>query len=316
MRLAWRSGVHGRTEHGERATARGFTLIELLVVIAIIALLIGILLPALSKARNTARAAKCLSNVRSMGLAFTLYAKDSKDWYPLIPFNQTAKDKWAGKNTAGNRRNLDQQWIRGGLAGLFSLNQIGNRGQKPVWVGTSIEEGDATEQYEDGNRSPLMRRYIDGFGVLTCPADRRDPIVNHTQNNYTPATTNGLVLGNIPEVPQSEDDITYYNLSYLYFAGLKTDEPVIVTAAPLFGDETNGNDLTTNAFYNGNGLYRAEDNHGPEGGHFVFTDGHASFVRSAPGDTIQLRFFGNGNQYPQSVNVIDRFRSERIQTLD
>ncbi|MEO1008669.1 MAG: prepilin-type N-terminal cleavage/methylation domain-containing protein [Planctomycetota bacterium] len=55
---------------------RGFTLIELLVVIAIIALLIGILIPALGSARGAARAAVCLSNVRQLGIAHTLYTGD------------------------------------------------------------------------------------------------------------------------------------------------------------------------------------------------------------------------------------------------
>lgn len=57
----------------------GFTLIELLVVIAIISLLIGILLPALGKARQTARTTVDLSNIRQMELAHTMYAADNKD---------------------------------------------------------------------------------------------------------------------------------------------------------------------------------------------------------------------------------------------
>ncbi|MCC6428167.1 MAG: type II secretion system protein [Phycisphaerales bacterium] len=300
-------------------TRPGFTLIELLVVIAVIALLIGILLPALGKARATAKSARCLSGVRQMGLAFTLYANDSKNWYPLIPFNQTAKDRWAGKSTNGNRRNLDQQWINGGLAGLFSLNQLGDPtypSYKPVWVGGDVGEGDAAEHYADKNSTPLMRRYIDGLSALTCPSDRRDPVMNHTQNNYSPASTNALVLNHVPKPPGGEHEVVYYNISYLYFAGLKTDESVIVTAAPIFGDETNGNDLTTNAYYNGDGLFRNDDNHGNEGGQYVFTDGHGAFVKSTPGDTIQQRFFGNGNTQAQSINVIDKYRSERIQTLD
>ena len=62
-----------------------FTLIELLVVISIIALLVGILLPALSSARDAARAIACGANVRQFAIASTAYATDNKGALPTAP---------------------------------------------------------------------------------------------------------------------------------------------------------------------------------------------------------------------------------------
>jgi len=68
-----------------KTSKKGFTLIELLVVIAIIAILAAILFPVFAQAREKARAIKCVSNLKQMGLAFVMYKQDYDEHVPLMP---------------------------------------------------------------------------------------------------------------------------------------------------------------------------------------------------------------------------------------
>jgi len=126
-----------------RCRGRAFTLIELLVVIAIIAILASLLLPALAKSKREAMRVKCFSNQRQIGLAFHMYADDSRDFYP---------------NTDG--------W--GATGGQLSSN-------------IDIVDGDAYPSYGGvvATTNRPLNIYAKNFNVFNCPADTGDPLNPH-----------------------------------------------------------------------------------------------------------------------------------------
>ena len=97
------------SDHGHITRVMGFTLIELLVVISIVALLIAILLPALSKAREAARLTQCSTNVRQIGIGMIMWAGNNKDY---LPYDADSPNTRAMENTG-----LERVLTRAGIVG-------------------------------------------------------------------------------------------------------------------------------------------------------------------------------------------------------
>jgi len=261
-----------------------FTLIELLVVIAIIALLVSILVPALTRARESAKRTVCGSNMRQIGQAFVQYAEDYEGWFP-------AKPK-AGTPDAP-------------VTELATVQQTGT--PLPSSIGWGPQFGgmihDIMErQFTREGGSP---KYLTEPKVLICPSDTTGNKANSDDQ---------LPVQPAADMNVFQQNPTIKNYSYMYVSLFRNDDRAEYF---LFGDESNKQDNATNSLTQ----LSVEDNHGRNGINAMFVDTHVEWVSSRGGDFNSLQELANKLWGP-AVYARPRYggatgsRSSELQTID
>jgi len=202
-----------------KSRSEGFTLIELLVVIAIISILSAILFPVFARARESARRASCLSNLKQIGLGMTMYVQDYDEHYPMA-----LEGKWGGPYKPQTT---------------------------PGWPGTKFQVSDGNPGGHFFSWMDMIYPYVKNTQIFVCPSKQTgaDDVPSYGYSEAIDGAGNshyanigvdnnvGLSLSQIQRPSETLivlDWVSYYNI----YANPREYNPASISRAPHF-DGTN-----------------------------------------------------------------------------
>ncbi len=264
----------------------GFTLIELLVVISIITMLVAILLPALGKARSSARTLKCLSTQRSMGMSLQMYADMSKSWIPPHMANAPGTLYFDPSPNVGSNKHLFHPYYLTKVGLLPPVSEWANQTVSSVAtrICPEVEPNIIrwNSSFHEWNYSHYMMAanyagYYNGLAWLTGPSGYAGP--TRLIDLHKPGQS--MALADAPYDPQNKS--------------------ILSVQMPIYGGVTswlekryvigmNGAVLNMNLTPH-NVTHFGGHRHGGNNVNFTFFDGHAE-TRQFQGETAPYGGFG------------------------
>ena len=209
-------------KHGHKA----FTLIELLVVISIIALLMAILMPALSRVRKQARGVYCLNNLREIGIAMHAYAHENGDFIPRALDN---KVKWllAFMPFLGEeyKNAQDYREVKVYQCPAFPRTGVGERGQRNAdqtvdyvvnaWDmdKPSLTSGDKGKQKDEPSKLSSIPRHAERIYMADNEAGEWRPVILNRRDLDIASVFNLLDVWSTTQLPMSDQTTVGNNLT-------------------------------------------------------------------------------------------------------